>query len=323
MDNRITKKTCLFAMTLLLSLAVITNSVELALANPLPAPPILKIYIRSDGAVDPSIVPIQRVGNTYTFKNDIKNATIEVQRNNIIIDGANFSIQGNGYMWNTGVNVTNRNNLIIKNLQIKNYVDSISLANSSNVIILNNTMLTAWNIMIDNSEDNQIIGNSIVGQDKGFGYCIRFKNASNNLIAANNLTDAGSAVWIMLYSKNNTFYHNNFLNHKNNVMGFNDDRDNFWSDGKEGNYWSDYKGEDVNSDGLGDTPYIIDESRQDHYPLMTPFNITSINIDIPTPTPTSEPEQSQTALLAAGSLASVLAIGACIVYFKKYRTKQA
>jgi nitrous oxidase accessory protein NosD len=324
MGNGITRKMCLFALILLVSLTVLTSSIELAEANPLPAPPILEIYIRSDGAVDPPTVPIQRSGNVYTFTNDITNATIEIQRNNTILDGAGYTLQGNGHNWNTAITLTNTNNSLIKNINITNYVNSMSLTNSTNITILNNTMLTSWNLVLEKSENNQIIGNNITGQDTDCGYCIRIIDSSNNLIAANNLKDTGSAIRIGLYSKNNTFHHNNFLNNQNNVFSYiGEDNGEFWSNGKEGNYWSNYEGIDANNDGIGDTPYVIDEKRQDDYPLMAPFDITSINIDIPTPTPTSEPEQSQTALLAAGSLASVLAIGACIiVYFKKYRTKQ-
>jgi hypothetical protein len=38
-----------------------------------------------------------------------------------------------------------------------------------------------------------------------------------------------------------------------------------------GNYWSDYNGTDSDGDGMGDTPYIIDENNQDSYPLMAPI----------------------------------------------------
>jgi nitrous oxidase accessory protein NosD len=40
-----------------------------------------------------------------------------------------------------------------------------------------------------------------------------------------------------------------------------------------GNYWADYNGTDANHDGVGDTPYVIDATNSDNYPLLTPVNI--------------------------------------------------
>jgi len=65
---------------------------------------------------------------------------------------------------------------------------------------------------------------------------------------------------------------------------------NIWDDGypSGGNYWSDYNGTDLfsgpyqnitGSDGIGDTPYVIDENNRDRYPLMKPWT-PSINATV-------------------------------------------
>jgi len=62
---------------------------------------------------------------------------------------------------------------------------------------------------------------------------------------------------------------------------------NTWDKGypSGGNYWSDYNGTDLysgpyqnvtGSDGIGDTPYVIDSSDIDHYPLMGAFSDFSV-----------------------------------------------
>ncbi|MEJ2272847.1 MAG: hypothetical protein P8X91_10365 [Candidatus Bathyarchaeota archaeon] len=49
------------------------------------------VYIRADGTVE-GTDKIQREGNIYTFTGNIFNE-INVERSNIVIDGANFSLQ--------------------------------------------------------------------------------------------------------------------------------------------------------------------------------------------------------------------------------------
>jgi parallel beta-helix repeat protein len=69
----------------------------------------------------------------------------------------------------------------------------------------------------------------------------------------------------------NTFYHNNFIH--NAYQAFDASGENTWDNGYPcgGNYWNDYTGVDANEDGIGDTPYAINESSFDCYPLIHPY----------------------------------------------------
>ena len=310
----------LFIIILLTSGAIGAAFVSLAVANPMPAPPILEIYIRSDGTIDPSTVPIQREGNIYTFTGDLTNSTINVERDNIVIDGAGYKLQGNGPTWNTGITLTNRNNVIIENIDVRNYVYSVYLTASSNIIIYGNNMLTAWNIVLDSSVGNQILGNTITGQETGFGYCVHIENgAADNLIVGNNFVDAGSAVTVYSSSGgNNTFYHNNFFNNKNNFYGLIEEG-NPWDNGTEGNFWSDYEGADVDGDGIGETPYMVKNCPPDRHPLMAPFNVSSVTIEMPEwANPPDSVESFPVVPVVAASAASiVVVVVGLLVYFRK------
>jgi parallel beta-helix repeat protein len=116
---------------------------------------------------------------------------------------------------------------------------------------------------------------------------IRLDDPSDyNTFAENTVTDnKGYGFW-MWYSSHNLFYHN-LCNNTLNVQvlsapqyGYNST--NTWDNGypSGGNYWSNYKGQDIysgpyqnetGSDGIGDTPYVIDKYNEDRYPLMIPY----------------------------------------------------
>jgi len=81
------------------------------------------------------------------------------------------------------------------------------------------------------------------------------------------------------------FYHNNFVNNTQEVSLATPNLNLTWDDGypSGGNYWSDYNGTDKfsgpfqnesGSDGIGDTPYVIDENNRDNYPFMQPLPIS-------------------------------------------------
>jgi parallel beta-helix repeat protein len=81
---------------------------------------------------------------------------------------------------------------------------------------------------------------------------------------------------------NNLFYKNYF---KNNTPIARDDNPNSnWNTSNIGNYWGDYDGEDVNGDGIGDTPYTIpgNAGSTDYLPI---WDIAAPIITINSPNP--------------------------------------
>ena|GEM_PF-1484559 len=82
----------------------------------------------------------------------------------------------------------------------------------------------------------------------------------------------------------NKIYHNNFINNNEHVLPWERGLgNNIWDNGypNGGNYWSNYNGTDLykgpnqdqpGSDGIGDTPQIIDENNRDNFPLTGMFS---------------------------------------------------
>ncbi|UCC58929.1 MAG: right-handed parallel beta-helix repeat-containing protein [Candidatus Bathyarchaeum sp.] len=111
-----------FILTLLLFSAVAGGVfVDLAVANFFPEPIPAGIRINSDGTVE-GTDSIHRSGNVYTLADDI-HRTIVVLRDGIVLDGAGYTLQGNGD--GTGVFLQERNGVTIKNLKIRNFYSGI------------------------------------------------------------------------------------------------------------------------------------------------------------------------------------------------------
>ncbi|MCZ2809116.1 MAG: hypothetical protein O2V44_07165, partial [Candidatus Bathyarchaeota archaeon] len=105
-----------------LSLCCSLQFVGLVSANFFPPPvPDHSIEITEDGAVN-GTDQIQRSGNVYTFTGDIV-GSIVVFRSGIVVDGAGYTLQGNGAR--TGIWFQGENNVEIKNLHIRNFTHGI------------------------------------------------------------------------------------------------------------------------------------------------------------------------------------------------------
>jgi parallel beta-helix repeat protein len=208
------------ALTLILafsfSLVVGVQIIRVSKANffPDPGPDLPRIYIRNDGSVEPETMPIERTGNIYKLTSNIVHYTIEIQRDNIVLDGAGFSILGNasrikGYDdGNNGVIINGRNNVNITRANFKQGDTGIRISSSSNISVIDNTfsngLLTAiilkdsTQVLIENSEFTDLQTDIEVPSVSLNGSKITFRN--NTL--------AGSAYGIEISGSSNVISDN-------------------------------------------------------------------------------------------------------------------
>ena len=268
------------------------------------------IYIRTDGSVDPNTAPISTVDNvTYTLTDNIVgdvpkySEAIVVQRDNIVVDGAGYSLQGLEAWGSKGVALSGRSNVTIKNMKIKSFWAGVQLGSSDYNNIFGNKMITnGYGITLYESSNNTISGNNIT---KNWWMSIGLERSSNNTISGNNITKNYNVGMLLAWSSNhnivsgnsitngtfgiylycssdNEFYHNNLVGNTQQAHVHPSGYANFWDNGypSGGNYWSDqvrvdnYSGinqDEPRSDGITDEPYIINATNQDNYPLMNPW----------------------------------------------------
>ena len=175
-------------------------------------------------------------------------------------------------------------NILSGNVVSSSGVDGIVLNGAHNNTLSGNIVSSNGQYGITLMADNNIIyGNTIVnnsGYSWSSGIYIQFHY--NNIISSNTIKDNTQGIFLYGSGKNNKLFHNNFINNTNQVY-VSGEHSNIWDDGypSGGNYWSNYVGADVKSgpnqdqlgsDGLGDTPYIIDVNNSDRYPLMHPWS---------------------------------------------------
>jgi parallel beta-helix repeat protein len=253
--------------------------------------PVGVIYIGPSGQVSPSMAPILNVGNRYTLTADT-NSSIVLERDNIVLDGANHVLQGADAEGSRGIDLSGRSNVTVTNTKIKGFESGVYLSSSSYNVIsqndLTNNYCGVW--IAVSSNDNVVSGNTIASNEM---YAIWCKDSSNNKISENEITLHGNYtiyigtsngitvsanritdnnVGVFLYeSSNNILYGNTFTGNTEHVGIL--ASTGVWDNGKEGNYWSGYEEEypnakELDGSGIWDTPYVIDESNQDNYPLM-------------------------------------------------------
>ncbi len=162
---------------------------------------------------------------------------------------------------------------------------------SCNANIVNNNSASEGMVGIaltDETSNSNVTDNTVFNNQLYVGIAIDLEYSNNNTFVRNTMENNIVGVYFVSSPcDNNTLYHNNFVKNKYQVIQ--DTQINVWDDGYPtgGNYWSDYNGTDLHygpgqnksgSDGIGDTPYVINNRNIDHCPFVNPIVIPSTTL---------------------------------------------
>ena len=163
------RKASAFMLMIVLLFSIVSISfVDFAEANPPPVekpPPLNHVYVKSD----------------FTLTGNLLNSTLEVQSDNVVIDGAGFALEGNGG-FDDGVGLNGKSNVTIKNLTIRRFGRAMEISGTSNHITVAGNTLIGNAIVINDSPNNTIIDNNMDSSHLAI-------NRSNNNTVLNNHFD--------------------------------------------------------------------------------------------------------------------------------------
>jgi len=168
-------------------------------------------------------------------------------------------------------------NVTVEGLTLANNGEGLLLAYTNNSRITDNNIINNHHGVVLFMSFNNTLSKNTITDNYADGFYLEL--SSNNTVSGNTVKNSWRGI--QLYgSSNNSMCHNNFVD--NTVQVYTEDSVSVWDNGypSGGNYWSDHNPPDIYSgpyqnitvsDGIGDTPYIIDGNNTDRYPLIYPY----------------------------------------------------
>lgn len=204
-------------------------------------------------------------------------------RGTTIIDGNNtgtaFRVTSHGVTLkefmalncDVGISVVGSDSCVIINNYVQNCRSKgILVSQTVNCTIRENVVVGTYNGygIIANSSQNILVEGNRVSENHFNGLGLL---DSHNCTLRYNIADSNDLFGVWIDSSTfNLIYQNNIVS--NGIQAVSNSEPNAWDNRLEGNYWNTSGIVDSDHNGIGDTPYIIDENNTDNYPLMGIFS---------------------------------------------------
>ena len=170
----------------------------------------------------------------------------------------------------TGIILSRSNENKLSNNLVETNDEGILLDNSTNNTLMNNTAKSNdIGLLLGTSRTNMLENNSI--SKNSYGVVLE-NMAESNTLTNNSLSMNGLGIYLR-GATSNMISLNKFFNFINAV----DEGTNSWNSSSAGNKWKDYNGTDADGNGIGDTPYVVNQTTGsiDYMPLAN--NVSSNN----------------------------------------------
>ena len=145
------------------------------------------IYIKADGSVDPPTANITSSDNITYYFTDSNYDSVVIEKDNIVVDGAGYTLQGPGS--GHGFTLNERNNVTIKNTIVKGWTTGIWASYCGDISISNNTVTSndQWGIVASAYSSGNNISDNTVNSNGKDGIALYY-HSDGNTVSDNEVT---------------------------------------------------------------------------------------------------------------------------------------